>query len=39
MEVLVTAQSVPLVHALKILLKRGVSAHRGEGHNEVPYEV
>ena len=35
MEVVVSAQSAPLVRALKILQRRGVPTHRGGGHNYV----
>jgi hypothetical protein len=38
MEVMVAAQSGALLHALRVQLKRRVSARRGGDYNEVPFE-
>jgi hypothetical protein len=35
MEAVITVQSGLLIHALKILQRRGIITHRGGGHNEV----
>jgi len=39
MEVMVAVQSGTLLHALRVPLKRRVSARRGGGHNEVPQAI